>query len=220
MNALFLRDFDAERAIADAVPDTEPEQPVFSFSEEELNKMLAEAREEGHQMGLAEGERLGREAEAQSLEADAVKALHALHPQLEAFVGQDKLRRAEMQQDIVELFLDVAERVAPDFLAAHSTEMVQTKVIEALNLGAKSSKITVTLSPETHGTLAQAIASLPSAGDFVEVAADPDFTNAQAHVTWDNGFLDYNLDDTVAALLSALRIAAHPPSPQSETEKV
>ena len=221
MNALLLRDFDAEVMASQAPASSEnSEVPSFTFTEEELHKLMAEARAEGHQNGLAEGEAIGRKAETESIEAAAVGALQEIHQQLEAFTTQDQLRRADMQQDIIELFLEVAERIAPEFLKAYSTDMVQNAIKNALHLGNASSKLTVTLSTETFAAIAEPLKSLPSAGETLEITADPSFTNAQAHASWDNGFLDYNLDTVVQELLTILRIAAKPETPLTETEKV
>ena len=60
MMALTLRDFDAEneRYSGDhAAPESlsDPETPLYSFTEEELGKLLADARQQGFDQGREEG---------------------------------------------------------------------------------------------------------------------------------------------------------------------
>ena len=153
MNALFLRDFDAEQATASQIADTddapaETAEPLFTFTEAELGKMLADARAEGHLQGLNEGEAAGRQSERQTIEAEALEALQELQNRVADFATEDARRRADMQQDIIDLFLDVAERVAPDFLKAYSVELVQARITEAAHLVGQS-KLQVQLAPET-----------------------------------------------------------------------
>ena len=218
MNALFLRDFDAEQAlVADTV--TEPEDqgpPLFTFTEAEITKMLADARAEGQTAGLTEGESAGRQAERATIEAEALGALQALQAQLAEFNTQDASRRDDMQRDIVDLFLDIAERVAPDFLAAHSAELVQARLSEAVNLAREHSRLNITLSPETQSLMAETFKVLDPTEDLLIINGDPDFKPGEARVTWDNGFLKYNIDRVVGELLDGLREASAKLNPQPQ----
>lgn len=219
MNALLLRDFDAERAsIADQVADegAEDAAPLFTFTEAELGKMLADARAEGHHTGLTEGEAAGRAAERQSIEAEALSALQQLQDRIADFATEDAQRRKEMQQDIIELFLDVTERIAPEFLKAYSTELVQARVTEAVHLSVGQSKLEICLSPDTQAALAEPLKVIDPTGDLMSVANDPNFKNGEASVSWDNGFLKYNLDRVVSELLDGLRDASAKMNPQPQ----
>ncbi|NQY61632.1 FliH/SctL family protein, partial [Cognatishimia sp.] len=203
MNALFLRDFDAEQATASQVADAdeaaaETTEPLFTFTEAELGKMLADARAEGHLQGLNEGEAAGRQSERQTIEAEALEALQELQNRVADFATEDARRRADMQQDIIDLFLDVAERVAPDFLKAYSVELVQARITEAAHLGVGQSKLQIQLASETQAALTEPLKVIDPTGEMLEVSVDPDFKNGEARVTWDNGFLKYNLARVVS----------------------
>lgn len=221
MNALFLRDFDAEQASAaqvDAPEDAaeEPSEPLFSFTEAELGRMLADARAEGHLQGLNEGEEAGRQSERQNIEAEALAALQELQNRVADFATEDARRRADMQQDIIDLFLDVAERIAPDFLKAYSAELVQARITEAAHLGVGQSTLQIQLSPETEAALAEPLKVIDPTGEMLSVTADADFKNGEARVTWENGFLKYNLDRVVSELLDGLRDASSKMNPQPQ----
>ena len=221
MNALFLRDFDAEQASvaqvdgADEVTE-EAAEPLFTFTEAELGKMLADARAEGHLNGLNEGEAAGRQSERQTIEAEALEALQELQNRIADFATEDARRRSDMQQDIIDLFLDVAERIAPDFLNAYSAELVQARITEAAHLGVGQSKLQIKLAPETQAALAEPLKVIDPTGEMLEVTTDPDFKNGEARVTWENGFLKYNLDRVVSELLDGLREASSKMNPQPQ----
>lgn len=221
MNALFLRDFDAEQASvaqvegADEVTE-EAAEPLFTFTEAELGKMLADARAEGHLNGLNEGEAAGRQSERQTIEAEALEALQELQNRIADFATEDARRRSDMQQDIIDLFLDVAERIAPDFLNAYSAELVQARITEAAHLGVGQSKLQIKLAPETQTALAEPLKVIDPTGEMLEVTTDPDFKNGEARVTWENGFLKYNLDRVVSELLDGLREASSKMNPQPQ----
>lgn len=221
MNALFLRDFDAEQASVaqvDAPEDTveESSEPLFTFTEAELGKMLADARAEGHLQGLTEGEDAGRQSERQTIEAEALEALQELQNRIADFATEDARRRADMQQDIVDLFLDVAERVAPDFLKAYSADLVQARIAEAAHLGVGQSKLHIQLAPDTQAALTEPLKVIDPNGDMLEVTTEASFKNGEARVTWENGFLKYNLDRVVAELLDGLRDASSKMNPQPQ----
>ncbi|MGR3815233.1 MAG: FliH/SctL family protein [Cognatishimia activa] len=221
MNALFLRDFDAEQASAAQVDGAdevteEAAEPLFTFTEAELGKMLADARAEGHLNGLNEGEAAGRQSERQTIEAEALEALQELQNRIADFATEDARRRSDMQQDIIDLFLDVAERIAPDFLNAYSAELVQARITEAAHLGVGQSKLQIKLAPETQAALAEPLKVIDPTGEMLEVATDPDFKNGEARVTWENGFLKYNLDRVVSELLDGLREASSKMNPQPQ----
>jgi flagellar assembly protein FliH len=221
MNALFLRDFDAERATGAQVDTTtehpeETSEPLFTFTEAELGKMLAEARAEGHLQGLNEGEAAGRQSERQTIEAEALEALQELQNRIADFATEDARRRSDMQQDIIDLFLDVAERIAPDFLTAYSADLVQARITEAVHLGAGHSTLKIQLSPETQAALSDPLKVIAPTGALLPVDTDADFKNGEAQVIWDNGFLKYNLDRVVSELLDGLRDASSKMNPQPQ----
>ena len=222
MNALLLRDFDAEQSAitpADDAQDADaPSEPLFTFTEAEISKMLADARAEGHLQGLTEGETAGRTSERQSIEAEALAALQELQNRIADFAMEDAHRRSDMQQDIIDLFLDVAERVAPDFLKAYSADLVQARITEAAHLGVGQSTLAISLSPETLAALTEPLKVIDPTGELLTVSEDSDFKNGEARVTWENGFLKYNLDRVVQELLDGLRDASSKMNPQPQKD--
>ncbi len=76
--ALILRDFDAENDQINrhgSGQSATPAAPVYTFTEDELTSLLAEARAQGMEMGEAEGRQAGRR---EVLYAQQVKSAAAL----------------------------------------------------------------------------------------------------------------------------------------------
>lgn len=215
MMALTLRDFDAEsdrfgedQSVSTAV--SEPEVPLYTFTEEELGKMLADARQQGfdqgHEEGLAEGR---REAQA-DLQAQATAATQELRDQLAVFVSQDADRRAELERDLIDMVLEICERTIPDLLKSYSTEQVQARLADAIGKGARQAELDIRISPQTETVLAEIITQItpPDRKSPPKITADPSLKNGEAQMSWDNGFMTYSLDRVCEEILLALRHAS------------
>lgn len=215
MMALTLRDFDAEsdrfgedQSVSTAV--SEPEVPLYTFTEEELGKMLADARQQGfdqgHEEGLAEGR---REAQA-DLQAQATAATQELRDQLAVFVSQDTDRRAELERDLIDMVLEICERTIPDLLKSYSTEQVQARLADAIGKGARQAELDIRISPETETVLAEIITQItpPDRKSSPKITADPSLKNGEAQMSWDNGFMTYSLDRVCEEILLSLRHAS------------
>ena len=109
-------------------------------------------------------------------------------------------------------------------LAAAAVRRAERGVVEAVHvvlrvvahLGVGQSKLQIKLAPETQAALAEPLKVIDPTGEMLEVATDPDFKNGEARVTWENGFLKYNLDRVVSELLDGLREASSKMNPQPQ----
>lgn len=212
---LFLRNFDAETEAAEpaltAVPAEPAAEPPRLYAQDELDRLLAEARA----TALAEGRAVGAtqakaEAEA-SQQARAAETLEAIRAQLSDLVAQDDVRRRDMERDLVDLLLDVGERAVPDLLDAYSADLALARIRAGYRMASGSPRLTIRVSPGTEAAIGAEIAVLDqggSAGRLSEVIADPSMRDGDARLEWENGFLDYSLDRVCNELLDALRVAA------------
>lgn len=210
MMTLALRDFDAESALAsDAsnTPDAAPEVPVFTFTEEELGKMLAEARAQGAEQGHADGLAQGKREAGEDHQVQATAALNDMREQLSVFIAQDAQRRTELEGDLVDMVLDICERIMPDFLAAYSIDQVQARLRDTLHIGAGQSTLNLLLSPKTEAALNSDITALAAAesSTTLTLTADATLKDGEARMTWENGFMQYSLDRICDEILTALR---------------
>lgn len=224
MMALTLRDFDAESErfaeanSSQAAP--EPETPVYSFTEEELGKLLGDARQQGFDQGHEEGLQNGRREAQTDLQAQATAAMQELRDQLAVFIAQDRDRRAELERDLIDMVLDIAERTVPDLLAAFSTDQVQARLAHAILKGARRAELEIFISPETETHLADVIPQITPPDQAIppKVTADPSLKNGEARMTWENGFMQYSLDRVCDEILQALRHASE--QMKLQTQKV
>lgn len=215
MMALTLRDFDAEndRFGGDSTASDSqqaPEAPLYTFTEEELGKMLGDARQQGFEQGFTEGQSEGRREAQSDLQAQAIAATQSLRDQFAVFVSQDADRRAELERDLVDMVLDICERTIPDLLRAFSTQQVQARLAEAIGKGARQADLEIRLSPETETILAEIITQItpPDRKMPPKLVADASLKNGEAQMSWDNGFMKYSLDRVCEEILLALRHAS------------
>ncbi|MFY0597923.1 MAG: hypothetical protein JXQ85_15950 [Cognatishimia sp.] len=224
MMALSLRDFDAEsdRYGGDATAEVAAaaETPLYSFTEEELGKLLVEARQEGMKQGREEGLTEGRREAQADLQAQATAATQELRDQFAVFVSQDSQRRAELERDLIDMVLDICERAVPDLLKAHSTDQVQARLADAIGKGARHAELEIRISPETETILTDVITQITPPDQTVapKIFADVSLKNGEARMTWENGFMQYSLDRVCEEILLALRHASE--QMKLQTQKV
>ncbi|MGD9862222.1 MAG: hypothetical protein AB7S99_03320 [Pseudodonghicola sp.] len=211
---LFLRDFDAEDAQRDAPPVAavapRPEPPR-SFSAEEVGRLLAEARETAFARGRDEGAAAARVEAETALSARIAAALEALQGRFDDLLGQDEVRRGELERDVLDLLADAGARIAPEFLAAYSADLALARIRDGLRMASGSSRLSIRLSPGIAAAIGAEVAALGQgrgAGAPPEVIADPALADGEARLDWDHGGMSYSLDQVCAALLEALREAA------------
>ncbi len=210
---LFLRDFDAEALEAGRAPPPLEEMPPPShaYSVDEVERLVAEAREAGLQQGREEGAAVARaEAEA-SQTAQSAAALEAIAARLIELVEQDAVHRRALERDVVDMLVEIGERIAPEFLSTYSADLAQARIRAGLRMAGGSAKLTIRVSPEVAQLLEPQLAAMAqSAGvdPAPRLVADPALGEGEARLDWDNGRLDYSLDRSCEAVLTALREAA------------
>lgn len=210
---LWLRDFDAEDArVASAamapVAPAEPE-PIRSLPLEEVERLLAEARETAFAHGREEGAAETRAELEQARDSRAAATLEVIRAETDRLLAQEDQRRREMERDMVDLALDVAERIAPEFLAAYARDLAEARIREGLRMAQGSARLKLRLSPEMAETLGPRLADLAApTGAAPDLVADAALGDGAARLDWDGGGLSYSLDQLCGAVLDALREAA------------
>lgn len=222
MMALTLRDFDAESERVTAINGEEAaaEMPVYSFTEEELGKLLADARAQGTEQGLADGIIQGRRETQAEHQVQATTAMQNVQDQLAVFVTQDRQRRTELERDLVDMVLDICERVVPDLLRAFSVDQVQARLQDALHIGSGYSTLTLLLSEKTEAALGAELTAIAAANGPTKltITADPNLKDSEARMAWENGFMNYSLDRVCTEIMDALRHASE--QMKHQTQKV
>ncbi len=221
MMALTLRDFDAEGDHQTENGDAQtPETPIYTFTEAELGNILSEARQQGFDQGREDGLAVGRREAQADLQAQANTAMQELRDQLAVFVSQDAERRAELERDLIDMVLEIAERTAPDMLQAYSAVQLQARLTDAIAKGARRAKLEIRVAPEIEPVLAEILPQItpPDRTSPPKITADPSLKNGEARVTWENGFMQYSFDRVCEEILLALRHASE--QMKLQTQKV
>ena len=209
----FLRDFDAEASAAAQAPvvaeDTPP--PPRSYGADEVDRLVAEAREAGLRRGREEGEATAR-AEAEANQgARGAAALEAIAAGLADLLEQDAAHRRALERDVVDMLVEIGERIAPEVLSAYSADLAQDRIRTGLRMAGGSAKLTIRVSPDVAQQLEPQLAAMAQAAGVdpaPRLVAEPALGDGEARLDWDNGGLDYSLERSCEAVLTALREAA------------
>ncbi len=210
---LFLRDFDAEALAVDgaATPHASAALPQAPRgpTPEELGRLLIDTRENALAEGREEGA-LSARAEAEASQTARIAAtLESVRDQLAQVLAQDAARRRALERDVVDMLVDIGEQIAPEFLAAYSTDLTRARIRDGLRLAGGSPYLNIRVSPGLEQAIAADLAGLAQEGEAQpRLRADPALHDGEARLDWESGGLDYSLDRACAAVLSALREAA------------
>lgn len=167
---------------------------------------LAQGREQGLAEGRAEGERLGRE-EAIGRFTEQFEALAASWT---AALGEFETLRQDMvqaaRQDIVELAVTMAGKIARRTIDA-DPDVVKDQVAEALSLVTGPSRVTVSINPEDRALVKSVLPALCerlSASADVELRDDPDIERGGCVLTTGSGRIDATLQTQLQRMAEAL----------------
>ncbi|MDX2485502.1 MAG: FliH/SctL family protein [Pseudodonghicola sp.] len=210
---LFLRDFDAEALAAGGIV---PPQATASLPQaprgptpEELERLLIDTREGALAEGRKEGAASARAEVEASQTARIAATLEAVRDQLSQVLAQDAARRRALERDVVDMLVDIGERIAPEFLAAHSADLARARIRDGLRLAGGSPYLNIRVSPGLEQAIAADLAGLAQGSDAQpRLCADPALHDGEVRLDWENGGLDYSLDRACDTVLSAFREAA------------
>ncbi len=215
MSGLYLRNFDEDSCAfpagkmgRDGHP-IEPEQPQErSFSETEVNLMIADARA----AAIAEGKVLGNaEARAEveaSVNAQSVEIVQSIHQQLAEVSGKIDRHFLQIEQEMVELALGLAERLLPEILEVHGPDLLVARIRSGMAKARGNTALRIHVS-ETMQPLIQQAAERWKSQDFdhidIVISADPEMADTATRLNWKNGYFEYNLNRACDELRQVLQ---------------
>ncbi len=213
---LFHRNFDTEtepvggptdidlRIGADG-PSTEAPD---SYSPEQVETMLAQARAAAIADGKATGAAEASAAERATREARLTDALEAIGNQLAELSRQNDARRLEIEAELTGLILGIGERILPDVMANCAIDQVSARIRAGLRIAAGSAAIAIRMSPEIKDAVSDRLSELGTGHNGrlpVEVLGDPDMAEGAVRMEWRNGFMEYDLGRACDEVLETLR---------------
>lgn len=217
MTTLFALDFDDEEAGQAATPapvkiavESAGEQLV-TLSPEKLEALLDKARHEARDEAFLAGVAAAKTEMESAIATHAASTLDSITEALQALATQDDIRRRELERDVVELFLDVGEKIIPQLLSAYSTDLAVEQIRKSLRMTDGTTRLSIRVSPNTQVAVAAELEALTLKNNLSlqpQLTADPSMKDGEARLDWENGFMEYSLDLVCNQLLDALHTAA------------
>lgn len=194
-----LKDFGQPEPAADEVPQRR-------FTEEEVERRLAVARQEAREEGHAEGYERGHEAAMQSAAADRVRALERLAGSLEAIQQEKSELQGELEAQVEAFLEQLLRTLAPRLCGTFRTAYLQDLVRRAAQAASDTRRLRLLLpeglGDEYHQDL-HALARRESHDLAVEISEDPELPSGTAEAHWHKGLMRLDIEAFAAALLAA-----------------
>ena len=203
---LFGQNFDLE-----AKRTVHKESAATAQATADLKEQLEVARKQGFDAGRD----LGRKEAKTEFEAAAQERLESerqiIQDQLAQMVQQDNQQQAETERDIVELFLGIADRLAPELTKTYGTQLAIDRIRHAVQQVRSDPALSIRAHADVIAALQSESATwLATAGQNARIDLHPDAAMARgaAQVRWNGGRLEYDIEAACDAIREALAEAA------------
>ena len=205
MSLVFARNFDAEMEGLDETATTDAGESDPKVSLEQAHLMIEEARREAFEDGRRDGAASALVEERASRSARTDEAVEVVARQLVQLAKRDASLRAEVELEMAELIIGIAERVLPDLFDVYLPEFLLARIRSGLSIASGNGQISVRVAPGLEGSLAPRIAHIAdrtvSDSISVSVVADSTVEDGAVRVEWQSGFMEY---DPIIAGMEAL----------------
>ena len=216
MTDIFRRNFDFETT---GIVSTMPS--AAARSEVELQLKLEAARLEGIEIGKQEGRKEAEAAYHKALEDGATQERAAIREQLAHLLAKESRTRAQLEREIVEMFLGISERLIPELLDTHAVDLAVGVVRQNLEKARGQKKLQVHACPDVAEMLNRESMDWlygETSGVDISVTSDTNMARGAVQIEWDGGRLEYDLDAACTAISTALQNATSKLTPQGDKE--
>lgn len=184
-------------------------------AQQEAETLRVQGRAEGYQQGLKEGREAGREEGRREAFEKARREFMESQASLVAVCGQvieqveaDRAAWvASARQDLVELALSIARRVARH-VGERDREVVLANLDEAVRLMGRRSEVTIRVNPvdgEAVRQFAPTLVEVREVCRHVQVVEDAAVVPGGCRVQWGSGLVDADLETQLDRLAEALK---------------
>lgn len=216
MISMFHRNFDTEtelvaaRAKADslAAGGQSSASAPSSYSPEDVEAMLTQARVAAFADGKATGAAEARTQEQATREARVADALASIQAQLTELTQQDDTLRREIEAEMTEMILGIGERVVPDVMESCAIDQVSARIRDGLRMAAGSAGIVIRVAPDIKDPITKRVSEFEIIGASrleVDIRTDPTMNDSAVRLEWRNGFMEYDLGRACDEVLETLR---------------
>lgn len=212
MIELFHRNFDTETepvpgpGSAGSPAGSAISEGSVSFLAEEVERMLAEARAEAFETGRIHG----KTEAAEDREHVLAQSVRSISESLETLSGDAARIRQEVEADIADFIVSVAERLVPGVVEGLSTEIVAERIRTGLRSASGNDAIRVLVPPPLLEAVAEklpAFERLNDRGLELKLGADDGLSGCAVRVEWESGRMEYDLDRTCDEVIAIMKTA-------------
>jgi flagellar assembly protein FliH len=208
----FDNDFDAPRVAAPepvVVIEEElppPPPPAPTFSEEELEAAVAEARK----TALAEGQAKGKADATAQNERQTAAALNTIGQHFAKIDGEVKAATEQLRETSLELSVAIVRRLFPEFARQHGLEEVKELLGRCLDNLRSEPRFTVKVASDQAEALKNEVEALAQSRGFegrIMVAADESLKPGDCRIEWSQGGMIRSADEIWKAIEAAMEQA-------------
>lgn len=213
---LLFREFEPEEAILPP-PVAEPSalapsvQDAPVYTQDQLDTMIAKARQDAWAEGLEAGIAQGQTAAEQSISAQVQTDVLGLKDSLAGLLQQDAEIKEEAIREWLGIGLEFIERVVPEFQLHYAQQGAELRAREALKIAQGQPSVVIKLSADTEAAIGNSLRQVAEElgnADALRLVVEPSLAAGQVQARWQHGALDYDLEGACAEMLAALRAAA------------
>lgn len=177
------------------------------FSLEEHNSLIAEAVAKAKEEAYQEGYNAGEEAAKASIIDGCSRTLEVIAPQMKEFLDAAVAHQKTLEVEAMDFAMAVGQKVFPDLIEQISWDRAREEVSRVLSKCVGRPKLKVFVSKEVHETMADDLEDLAASvehSEDVEILVEEKFSNGDAKVVWDDGFMAYSLEDVCAEIMKTV----------------
>ena len=179
----------APAPVSEPLPEPEPEEPPPppepTFSREELDA----TRHQGWLEGRASGEADAMERNERRLADTIERVAH----DLAGLAGSQQTALAQIERQATGLAVEIVRKLFPAFVARSGTVEIQALIADALSLAQEQPKLALRCAPDMIEAIEPILTAAAGRSGFegrLSVRGDPDLTETDCRIEWNEGGMD------------------------------
>ena len=184
-------------------PEPEPEEPPPppppTFSQEELDATR-------HQ-GWLEGRAVGEADTMERIERRVADTVERLTHDLQGLAGAQQAALTRIERQATELVVAMVRKLFPAFVARSGTAEIAALVADALSLAQEQPKLALRCAPDMIAAIEPILTEAAARSGFegrLSVRGDPDLSETDCKIEWNDGGLDRDSGRLMTEIESAV----------------
>jgi flagellar assembly protein FliH len=221
-----LRDFarpfepaEEEPVVIEITTEPEAPPPPPTYSQEQLDRAMADAREQGRQHGMEEGRQQMQQEDVQRQQA-IQQALASLNAQLQQAHGQYQRCLDEGRRETSQLALAIARQVCHLTLRSYPAAFFESLVARCLPILLRQPKLVAVVHTDLVDAVEESLRQLRMETNYegiLEVRANPSLAAYDARLQWEDGAAEIRAEDIWHSVETILQETQARPAPPEAT---